>query len=140
MRFYCRRCRNYAYFFYVIELREIRADRLDYWVNLEIVLVFSFFVRNGRACVASYYNSFFSEYEHINLDKLKTRNKEHRLLQECIACGRDFVVDNTDPLPEDRKRYIDMALSAGYEITGYYFCSEIEKCILRNRGRDGSST
>lgn len=87
----------------------------------------------------SYYNSFFSGYEHINLDELKTRNKEYRLLQECIACGRDFVVDNTDPLPEDRKRYIDMALSAGYEITGYYFCSEIEKCILRNRGRDGKS-
>ncbi|MGN1106865.1 MAG: AAA family ATPase [Huintestinicola sp.] len=85
----------------------------------------------------SYYNSFFREYERISLDELKTRNKENKLLQECIASGRDFVSDNTNPTPEDRKKYIDMASSAGYEITGYYFCSEIDKCIARNRERVG---
>lgn len=87
----------------------------------------------------SYYNSFFSGYEHISLDELKTRRKEYKLLQDCIASGRDFVSDNTNPLPEDRKRYIVMASSAGYEIMGYYFCSEIEKCIARNRKRTGKS-
>ncbi len=87
----------------------------------------------------SYYNSFFSGYEHISLDELKTRKKEYKLLQDCIASGRDFVSDNTNPTPEDRKRYIDMASLAGYEITGYYFCSEIEKCIARNRARVGKS-
>lgn len=86
-----------------------------------------------------YYHSIFSGYEHISLDELKTRNKEYKLLQDCIASGRDFVSDNTNPLPEDRKRYIEMASSAGYEIIGYYFCSEIEKCIARNRGRAGKS-
>ena len=86
----------------------------------------------------SYYKAYFGGYEHISLDELKTRRREYELLGECIASGRDFVSDNTNPLPEDRKRYIDMALSAGYEITGYYFSSEIEKCIERNRCRTGA--
>lgn len=87
----------------------------------------------------SYYKAYFSGYEHICLDELKTRHMESELLNKCIISGRDFVSDNTNPLPEDRKRYIDMASSAGFEIIGYYFSSEIEKCIERNRCRTGNS-
>ena len=85
----------------------------------------------------SYYKEFFGEYVHINLDTLKTRNKEKKLLAECINARCDFVVDNTNPSPEDRARYIQPLKEAGYEIIGYYFSSPISECIERNRKREG---
>ena len=43
------------------------------------------------------------------MDTLHTRNKENLLLQECVECGRSFVVDNTNPTKEDRQKYIRAA-------------------------------
>lgn len=85
----------------------------------------------------SYYKEFFGEYVHINLDTLKTRNKEKKLLAECINARCDFVVDNTNPSPEDRARYIQPLKEAGYEIIGCYFSSPISECMERNRKREG---
>jgi len=45
----------------------------------------------------------------VNLDSLKTRNNEKRLIAECHASGRDYVVDNTNPTRADRARYIPAA-------------------------------
>ena len=52
---------------------------------------------------------FLAEVCCINLDTLKTRNNEKRQLENCIARGIDFVIDNTNPTREDRARYIPVA-------------------------------
>lgn len=83
----------------------------------------------------SYYNENFSNYVHINLDTLRTRNRERLLLEQCISCNADFVADNTNPTPEDRQKYIISAKAAGYTIIGYYFSSPVGVCIERNKKR-----
>ena len=44
---------------------------------------------------STFYHNNFSEFVHVNLDTLCTRNKENKLLNECIANERSFVVDNS---------------------------------------------
>jgi len=71
----------------------------------------------------------------INLDMLKTRHREKRLLETCLEIGQPFVVDNTNPTIEDRKRYIEPAKEKGFDLIGYYFQSKLVESIQRNQNR-----
>lgn len=88
---------------------------------------------------STFYHERFEDYVHINLDTLHTRNKEKLLLQECVESGCSFVVDNTNPMKEDREKYIRVAWDYGYRIHGYYFQSSVSDCIARNRKREGKA-
>ena len=78
---------------------------------------------------------FFDTHIRINLDMLKTRPREKCLVNACLAAKQRFVVDNTNPTREDRRRYIEPAKAAGFKVIGYYFQSEVEACDERNRRR-----
>ncbi len=80
---------------------------------------------------------FLPETCRINLDTLKTRNKEKRRLEDCMAQGLDFVVDNTNPTREARARYIPVSKEHGYRIVGYFMQSRLQACIARNNLREG---
>ena len=80
---------------------------------------------------------FLAEVCCINLDTLKTRNNEKRQLENCIARGIDFVIDNTNPTREDRARYIPVAKEHGFHIVGYFMQSRLQECIARNNQREG---
>ena len=80
---------------------------------------------------------FYNTHIRINLDMLKTRNRENILIDACLEAKQPFVVDNTNPEFADRKKYIDKAKSKGFRIVGYYFKSEIKKAIERNEKRQG---
>lgn len=84
-----------------------------------------------------YKEKFFKTHMRINLDMLKTRNKEDILLDACIKAKQPFVVDNTNPSVEDRRKYIDMASNAKFKVIGYYFHSSIHEAIKRNKTREG---
>lgn len=86
-----------------------------------------------------YQQHFAAEYVHINLDTLHTRNKEALLLEDCIKRQISFVVDNTNPTIEDRKRYIQAAKKQDYIIEGYFFQSILLECIERNSLRMGKA-
>lgn len=88
---------------------------------------------------SSFYHIYFPDYIHINLDELHTRKKEKQLIDECLAEGKDLVIDNTNPLKTDRERYIRPARDNGYEISAYYFESKIADCIGRNKQRTGKA-
>lgn len=85
----------------------------------------------------SFYKRFLQEYEHVSLDVLNTRNKERLAVEECIAAGKDFVVDNTNPTKEDRKRYFELIQGTDYKVIGYFFRSVINESIERNEQRSG---
>ena len=87
----------------------------------------------------TFYKERFGELAHISLDELHTRNKESRLLTECIENERSFVVDNTNPTRADREKYITAAKAAGYTVVGYYFRSSIGESIERNAQRTGKA-
>lgn len=72
----------------------------------------------------------------INLDMLKTRHREARILEVCCDTQQPFVVDNTNPTRSDRQRYMGAARAAGMNIIGYYFESSIQGALSRNAERD----
>ncbi len=77
------------------------------------------------------------EIPRVNLDTLKTRNNEKRMILECQANGLSYVVDNTNPTREDRARYITAAKTEGYRVVGYFMQSRLQECIRRNDLRQG---
>ena len=87
----------------------------------------------------SFWQQYFPDLAHVNLDTLHTRNKERILLDECFASGASFVVDNTNPTRKDREKYISRAKENGYRVIGYYFQSSISACKERNSRRTGKA-
>jgi predicted kinase len=82
-----------------------------------------------------YRERFFDTHLRINLDMLKTRNREQILLRACIEAKQPFVIDNTNPSAEERARYIRPARSAGFRVLGYYFDVQIKEALTRNKER-----
>jgi len=80
---------------------------------------------------------FLPDVVRVNLDTLKTRNKEKRLIEQCFEEGISFVIDNTNPTREDRARYIAPAKAEGYCVIGYFMQSRLADCIRRNNQREG---
>ena len=69
------------------------------------------------------------------MDVLRNRNKEKQWVMECIATGKDFVIDNTNPTRTDRKRYLSLLEGSRYIVEGYFFQSQVQDCVLRNAKR-----
>ena len=80
---------------------------------------------------------YFADVERVNLDTLKTRNNEKKLIADCHARGIDYIVDNTNPKRADRARYISEAKAMGYRVIGYFMQSRLQECIIRNNRREG---
>ena len=78
---------------------------------------------------------FLPDIPRVNLDSLKTRKNEQRMIESCLAQGQDYVVDNTNPMRADRARYIPEAKAAGYCVIGYFMQSRLQECIERNNRR-----
>ncbi len=80
---------------------------------------------------------FFDTHVRINLDMLRTRRREEILLTACLESGQPFVVDNTNPLPVDRSRYLGRARAAGFRTIAYFFESTLRDAMQRNNLRPG---
>jgi predicted kinase len=73
----------------------------------------------GSGKTTLYRDRFLATHLHVSLDLLHSRSREAELVRECLATGQPFVVDNTNPTPADRARYIDAAREAGFKVIGY---------------------
>lgn len=82
-----------------------------------------------------YHHQFGRTHLRINLDMLKTRHREQQFLSTCLDTRQRFVVDNTNPTPAERQRYIQPAQNQGFSITGYYFESKLADALIRNCDR-----
>jgi predicted kinase len=80
---------------------------------------------------------FFDTHVRINLDMLRSRNRERALLEACLQSGQSFVVDNTNALPEDRKRYLEPARTTGFKTIAYFFKTDLKDAMRRNNSRAG---
>ncbi len=88
---------------------------------------------------STFYKTYLEkEYIRVNLDTLKTRGKERLLIEECVAVGRNYAIDNTNPTRADRERYIPYAKENGYRVVGYFMESKLSPCIARNNLRAGA--
>lgn len=84
-----------------------------------------------------YLQRYFKTHIRLNMDMLKTRHRENLLLKALIEAKQPLVIDNTNPAVSDRARYIIPLKQAGFQITGYYFQSNILECLGRNDRREG---
>jgi predicted kinase len=80
---------------------------------------------------------FFNTHMRISLDQLNTRNKELRFIETCILTFQPFVIDNTNPSPEERAKYIAIAKANKFKVIGYYFQSKVAVALARNNQRTG---
>lgn len=83
-----------------------------------------------------YRDYFFNTHVRINLDMLRTRHRESILFRACLESKTNCVIDNTNPAIRDRERYIVPAKMKKFEIIGYYFYSDLESALKRNRQRE----
>ena len=97
------------------------------------------FIGAQAAGKSSFYKLRFSDtHIRVNLDMLRTRNREQILVTACLKARQPFVVDNTNPTRLDRSRYIRLAKQYDCLISGFYFQSIARECLARNRLRDRS--
>ncbi len=82
---------------------------------------------------------FFDTHIRINLDMLRTKNRERLIFEACLEAKQKFVIDKTNLMREDREKYITGAKSFGFKIIGYYFQTNLEKAIERNNQRAGKA-
>jgi len=97
-------------------------------------------VFSGIQCAgkSTFYNKHFSNTHYrINLDTLKTRKRESAEFSMLIDESRPVVIDNTNPLFEDRQRYIALAKSRGYRVTGFQFRIPLSIALQRSKLRRG---
>ncbi|WP_152393903.1 AAA family ATPase [Paenibacillus guangzhouensis] len=84
-----------------------------------------------------YKEKFFKSHMRINLDMLKTRNREDIYLAASIKAMQPFVVDNTNPTMDDRRKYIEIAKENKMKVIGYYFEPDYDLSYSRNEKRYG---
>ncbi len=84
-----------------------------------------------------YLERFYKSHVRINLDMLKTRRREDILLEACLRARQPFVVDNTNVTRVERSKYINLGKQAGFRVIGYYFRSNLDEALERNRNREG---
>ena len=82
---------------------------------------------------------FFDSHVRINLDMLKTKNRERLMFEACLEAKQKFVLDKTNLTREERKKHIVSAKSFGFKIIGYYFQTNLEKAMERNNQRMGKA-
>lgn len=84
-----------------------------------------------------YKEKFFTTHMRINLDMLKTRHRENVFIEASLGTSLPFVIDNTNPTVEERKKYIALAKKHKYKVVGYYFEPDYERSYERNEARQG---
>jgi len=93
----------------------------------------------GSGKTTFYEHRFAATHAHVSRDVLRTANREREAIEDCIARGRSFVVDNTNATPEHRAPYLAAALAAGYEAAGYWLDVRPSDAIERNDPRAGKA-
>ena len=93
----------------------------------------------GSGKSSFYRERFFDTHVRINLDMLKTKNRQRVLLGACLEAGQPFVVDNTNVTAAARSYFIAPARAAGFRVVGYYFRADVKAALLRNSRREGTA-
>lgn len=101
---------------------------------MELILLIGI---QGAGKSTFYSARFFQTHVRLSLDLLKTRNREQRLLESCLALRQRVVIDNTNVTAAGRARYILPARAAGFRVAGYFFEPDAKGSLERNNRREG---
>jgi predicted kinase len=91
----------------------------------------------GSGKTTLYRDRFLETHVRVSMDLLRTRGREEAFVRLCLERGQRFVVDNTNPTPTDRRRYVEPAGAAGFRVIGYLVEVDRSLALGRNAGRTG---
>jgi len=90
-----------------------------------------------------YYARFKASHELVSKDLFRNNKNPNRrqqqLIEAALKAGTPVVVDNTNPTVEERRSLIRLGYEYGAKIIGYYFESQVRRCLERNRQRTGKA-
>jgi len=93
------------------------------------------FVGSPGCGKSTFWKNYMPEYVRVNNDTLKTPEKCQKVCKEALEQGKSAVIDNTNPTPDVRKRYISIAESFKVPVRCFYFEVEKERCLHNNQQR-----
>jgi predicted kinase len=93
----------------------------------------------GSGKTTLYRDRFLQTHVRVSMDLLRTRHREAAFVQLCLETQQRFVVDNTNPTPADRRRYVEPARAAGFRVIGYLVEVETSEALARNVERAGKA-
>jgi predicted kinase len=91
----------------------------------------------GSGKTTLYRDRFLDTHVRVSMDLLRTRKREAEFLRLCLETRQPFVVDNTNPTPADRRRYVEPARAAGFRVIGYLVDADAAEALARNAERTG---
>ena len=91
----------------------------------------------GSGKTTLYRQRFLDTHVRVSMDLLRTRAREAAFVALCLDSSQRFVVDNTNPTPADRRRYVEPARAAGFRVIGYLVEVDPSLALARNAERTG---
>jgi predicted kinase len=89
----------------------------------------------GSGKTTLYVDRFLATHVRVSLDLLRSREREAAFVRLCLDTRQPFVVDNTNPAPVDRARYVEPARAAGFKVVGYLVEVAAAQAFARNAER-----
>ena len=89
----------------------------------------------GSGKTTLYRDRFLETHVRVSMDLLRTRAREAAFVRACLGTGQRFVVDNTNPTPAERRRYLEPARAARFRVIGYLVEIEAAEALARNAER-----
>lgn len=93
----------------------------------------------GSGKTTFYRQRFFETHVRLSLDMLKTRHRQRRLIEACVAARQRIVIDNTSVLVSERAEYIRLAHAGGFTAHGYFFEPQVDRALVWNQQRSGKA-
>src|SRR4051812_15737705 len=89
----------------------------------------------GSGKTTLYRDRFLETHVRVSMDLLRTRAREAAFVRACLDTGQRFVVDNTNPTPAERRRYVEPARAARFRVIGYLVEIKAAEALARNAER-----
>ena len=89
----------------------------------------------GSGKTTLYRERFLETHVRVAMDLLRTRHREAAFVRLCLETGQPFVVDNTNPTPTERRRYVEPARDAGFRVVAYLVEVDEAAALARNAER-----
>src|ERR671925_684578 len=87
---------------------------------------------------STFFRTYFAAtHDYISKDLLRNNRRparrERQLIELALQAGHSVVVDDTNPMKEEREPLIHLGHLYAAEVIGYYFESSVSLCLERNK-------